>query len=67
MIAAELRVRRIPEERCIALWRFEQLLQAGYPRRAASRLAKREDVDLHLAADLVKHGCPVETALRIML
>ncbi len=67
MTAAELQVERIAEERCVALWRFEQLRQAGYPGRAASRLAKRKDVDLHLATDLVKRGCPVETALRIML
>jgi len=67
MIASELQVRRVPEEPCVALWRFEQLLQAGYPRRAASRLAKRSDVDLHLATDLLRRGCPVQTALRIML
>lgn len=67
MSATQLLARRAPEERCVELWRFEQLLHAGYDRRAASRLASRRDVDLHFATELVTSGCPVETALRILL
>ena len=67
MSTTQLRARRAPEERCVELWRFEQLLQAGYDRRAASRLASRRDVDLHAATELVTNGCAVETALRILL
>jgi hypothetical protein len=67
MSTAQLDPRTVAEERCVALWRFEQLLSAGYPRRPAARLARRRDVDLHLAVRLRRDGCPVETALRILL
>lgn len=48
------------------VWRFEQLRRAGYAEPAASELAGRADVDLHLAADLLLHGCPQKTALAIL-
>ena len=48
-------------------WRFEELLRAGYPRREAVLLSGVTDVDLHDAVRLVADGCPVETALRILL
>ncbi len=67
MTTAQLETRKVPEERCAALWRFAQLLRAGYSRRQASALAGRRDVDLHLAVDLLRNGCPVETALGILL
>lgn len=51
----------------VAHWRFETLRCAGYGRRSARTLARRRDVDLHLAADLLRAGCPVETALQILL
>jgi hypothetical protein len=55
------------EEDHIVGWRFEQLVRAGYGREAASSLAERPEIDLHLAADLLAKGCPAETALRILL
>jgi hypothetical protein len=67
MTTAQLETKRVPEERCVELWRFAQLLRAGYGRRQASVIASRRDVDLHLAVDLLDNGCPVETALRILL
>lgn len=67
MTTAQLAPHTAREERCVALWRFEQLLRAGYGRRAAARLARRRDVDLHLAVRLRRDGCPVATALRILL
>lgn len=67
MTTAQLEPKNLPEERCVALWRFEQLLQAGYGRRQASVLARRRDVDLHLAVRLRRDGCPADTALRILL
>ena len=67
MTTAQLETKLVPEERCIARWRFAQLLRAGYGRRQASVIAGRRDVDLHLAVDLLENGCPVETALRILL
>jgi hypothetical protein len=48
-------------------WRLDQLRQAGYPDAEAQQLAERDDVDLHRAVDLLRHGCPLETALRILL
>jgi hypothetical protein len=51
----------------ILTWRYETLLEAGYPDRHALLLATRDDVDLHLACDLVARGCPVGTAVRILV
>jgi hypothetical protein len=67
MTTAQVETRGTPEERCVELWRFAQLLRAGYGRRQAFRIAGRRDVDLHLAVDLLQRGCTIETALRILL
>jgi intergrase/recombinase len=48
-------------------WRFEQLVEAGYPEHVAESLSGRSDVDLHLAVSLLTQGCPRATALRILL
>ncbi len=48
-------------------WRLQELKRAGYAERDARRLAERVDVDLHRAIDLLRSGCPAETALRILL
>lgn len=48
-------------------WRMEQLVQAGYPRREAALLSALPDVDLHVAVSLLSRGCPLETALAILL
>jgi hypothetical protein len=48
-------------------WRLEELLRAGYNHRAALEVADRMDVDLHEAVDMVRAGCPVSIALRILL
>lgn len=50
----------------VLLWRFEQLRHAGYHEAAASDLAIRRNVDLHLAERLIADGCPQKTALRIL-
>lgn len=63
----ELRDGRGSEGERVAHWRFETLRCAGYDKGSARTLARRQDVDLHLAADLRRAGCPVETALRILL
>jgi hypothetical protein len=47
-------------------WRFEVLFRAGYSRNQAFLLA-REGADLHRATELLQHGCPVETAMEILL
>jgi hypothetical protein len=49
------------------MWRLEELQRAGYERRMARNLAERSYVDLHLATALLRQGCPVDTALQILL
>ncbi len=48
-------------------WRRLKLERAGYEPEAAGEIAKRLDVDLHRAIDLLGSGCPEETAVRILL
>jgi hypothetical protein len=51
----------------VLLWREEELGRVGYERETARDLAERAYVDLHLAMDLLRRGCPAETAVRILL
>lgn len=55
------------EEERVEAWRAHVLVDAGFPNALALELAARVDVDLHQAVDLVTHGCPAETAGRILL
>jgi hypothetical protein len=48
-------------------WRFDELVRAGYDADQALILASHVEVDLHAATDLLRRGCPVATALRILL
>lgn len=64
--ALDARMDWTQEERVIA-WRIESLLRVGYDDYAAIDLAESRHVDLHLACRLLDSGCPVETALRILL
>ena len=45
--------------------RFEALTAAGFSWREAVPLALAGDFDAPLAADLVRRGCPRQTAIRI--
>lgn len=66
MTSAQLEVLGVePDE--IVVWRTEQLERAGYPVASAVIVATHLEVDLHAAVDLVRRGCPTETALRILL
>ncbi|HEY4348035.1 MAG TPA: hypothetical protein VGM80_10635 [Gaiellaceae bacterium] len=65
MTAAQIERREAPAED-VFRWRFEQLFYAGYELRDARRLARRRDVDLHQALDLVRTGCPPELAVCIL-
>jgi hypothetical protein len=67
MSAAELDVYIETESERIQRWRAEELERAGYGTSDAAELAGRSDVDLHLAVDLLERGCPMQTALRILL
>jgi hypothetical protein len=66
MTVAETPIIETEDER-VARWRLEQLLRAGYDETDALVLADLTDVDLHAAVALVAHGCPSDTALRILL
>ena len=54
-------------ETLVVRWRAETLVRAGFTTPAAVNLAASKHVDLHAAVQLVKDGCPPETALRILL
>ena len=51
----------------VEAWRAEQLEMAGYGAQTAAEIAMRQDIDLHLAIDLLRQGCPVPVALQILL
>jgi hypothetical protein len=57
---------READEALVLSWRFEVLFRAGYSRNQAFLLARR-GADLHLATELLERGCPVETAMEILL
>jgi hypothetical protein len=67
MATAELQLELDEEAERVLLWREEELERVGYGREIARDLAERTYVDLHLAMDLVRRGCPPDTALRILL
>ena len=55
------------KEALVIEWRVETLVRAGFETEAACDLAFSKHVDLHSAVQLVERGCPVDTALRILL
>lgn len=65
MTTAELERER--DDELVLTWRRDELLRAGYGKRAALVIALDGTIDLHLATDLIRHGCPERTALRILL
>ena len=67
MTAADTGLREETEFERVQAWRAEELERAGYPPAAAAKLAARQDVDLHLAIDLVRQGCSHDVALSILL
>jgi hypothetical protein len=67
MTAAETGLQEDTEFARVQAWRAEELERAGFDPEAAARLAARHDVDLHLAIDLVRQGCPHEVAVSILL
>jgi hypothetical protein len=67
MTAAQFERLTDGEARRIVQWRFDSLVKAGYPERQALLVAMQVEADLKLAEDLVRRGCPPETAVRILL
>ena len=51
----------------IIRWRLEQLKQAGYEHQQALAIAAKTEIDLHLATNLLRRGCPPTLAGHILL
>jgi hypothetical protein len=67
MIIAQLEEQGTSEVDAVLRWRFDELVRAGYDDEDAMILAHDRGVDLHLATDLLRRGCPSATAVRIVL
>lgn len=67
MTAAQFEAFDASEVDVVRLWRFDELVRAGYEDEDAMELAFHLDVDLHVATNLVRRGCPSSTAVRIAL
>jgi hypothetical protein len=67
MTAAEITLDQDTEAGRVVDWRRAELERAGYDDSSAAEIAARMDVDLHYAVDLVRRGCPPETARLILL
>jgi ABC-type phosphate/phosphonate transport system substrate-binding protein len=65
MSAVETEVR--DETSLVEAWRAEQLEMAGYGAQQAAELAICHHVDLHVAVELVRRGCPADLAVQILL
>jgi hypothetical protein len=66
MSAVELHIEETEIDR-VERWRTEALERVGYDTDSAALLGSRHDVDLHLAIELIEHGCSAEVALQILL
>lgn len=51
----------------VLVWRFAQLVAAGYSCDQAVELSAEPGVDLHQAVRLLRLGCPAQLALAILL
>jgi hypothetical protein len=58
---------QVTEADPVRRWRFDVLLRAGYGASDALVLSGRSDVDLHAATRMLRNGCPVDLAIRILL
>ena len=65
MTVADIGLRE--ETELVEAWRAEQLEAAGYDAQTAAEIAMRQDIDLHLAIDLLSFGCSTELAAQILL
>jgi hypothetical protein len=50
----------------LARWRRAQLIQAGFPRTLAARVARDERYDVQELTELVASGCAPALAVRIL-
>ena len=58
---------RLDEWEEVVLFRFDQLVHAGYDDARAMKLADDPSVDWHAAVDLLLAGCDAPTAAAILL
>jgi hypothetical protein len=58
---------KVTEQDPIRRWRLPRPTRAGCPLTDALVLSGRCRIDLRAAARLVQAGCPIETAMRIVL
>jgi hypothetical protein len=65
MIETKLQEREAAQTEVVG-WRLEQLQLAGYGLGESKFLARRTDIDLHEAIDLVRNGCPSDLAVAIL-
>jgi hypothetical protein len=65
--AIEIQSGRASEEDRVLTWRREELTRAGYDESIAEMLSALRYVDLHLATELLRRGCPADTALKILV
>ena len=67
-VAVDVLEERAPDPAARVLsWRIEQLIAVGFDSDAAFVLALDGAVDLHDATELVRRGCPPNTAFRILV
>jgi hypothetical protein len=66
MASAAPQVHEQTEHDQVVDWRLGELLAAGYKQEDALELALALRIDLHLAVELPRRGCPHETAVRIL-
>ena len=50
----------------LVAWRYEQLIESGFPQSLAARVARDPDFDLHALIELGERMCPPELAVRIL-
>ena len=66
MPTADLTPTQLTEQELVERWRAQELQRAGFDPEAAAELARRSDVDLHAAVELLQKGCPPAVALSIL-
>ena len=67
LTAAEFETLDEREVEDVLRWRLRQLVRAGYTCDDALALSTHVEIDLQLAIDLPRRGCPHTTAMRILL
>ena len=55
------------EQLCTRVWRLDQFTRLGFDSAGATLMADDAQVDLAQARRLIALGCPLETAVRILL